>query len=210
MGGLGKIFDEYKNCSRCTLCETRTNLVFGDGSEDADIMVIGTAPGGNEDLEGIPFVGDSGTTLKLIAKDAKFRLQDTFITNIVCCRPTMPGDYGRPVDRDPTAKEIAACQERLHKTIYAVDPILIVALGRVALKTLTGSTSGILKTHGDILIATLPGRKTDLQYAVLPTLHPAYLMRNPDLSSGGWVEKVTDDLRKAREIVDRYKSLKSF
>lgn len=209
MKGLASVYEDYANCTACELASTRNELVFGDGPEDADIMIIGTGPGKDEDAKGVPFVGDSGDILKLFAKDSGLKLKDTFRTNIVCCRPFIINPKGWKEDRDPTEPEIRACAPRLVETIRIVDPILIIALGRVAMISLTRKRMGIRQVHGEVFTTKIPGKTTELTYAIMPTLHPAYLGRNPDMGARGWYQKVLADFRRAVAISERYESIKT-
>lgn len=210
MKGLAKLYEEWSGCTKCGLHETRKNLVFGEGPQNAKIMFIGLAPGGKEDEEGLPFIGESGGFLKkILMKKAKLKPEDVFFTNLVCCRPFVLDDRGQPKDRDPTVSEIAACMPRLLETIYIVDPIWIVCLGALAAGTLAKKKGfPITKKRGEMLpqySIHVPGKYlAEIVYPMQPVLHPAYLLRNPDIGRGGWIEQTINDLEKVRKDRDFY------
>ncbi len=160
---LAKIQTEMGDCQRCKLSEGRKTIVFGSGNPNADLMFIGEGPGADEDEQGLPFVGRAGKKLtEIIEKGMKLsRQDDTYICNIVKCRP--------PGNRDPEKEEIAACQPFLKQQVQAVRPKVIVALGKPASSTLLGRTVPITKERG-----------TWHEFEGVPlllTLHPAYLLR---------------------------------
>lgn len=200
LDALADLADEYERCTKCpALCQSRSEVVFGSGNVRADLMIIGEAPGEEEDGEGIPFVGKSGrllmdlirmrwpeterlTALKEIDDDDEFfdDLRDylddyIFWTNTTLC---WPGEG----NRTPSAKELKACKERLHKTIYAVDPMLILVAGKTALSTLVGKTMGIVQKRGTLLDLEIisPATGRPVRYAALATLHPSFLLRKGD------------------------------
>lgn len=219
---------EYKNCTKCELHETRNNVVFGIGNPDADIIIVAEAPGETEDISGYPLVGPSGQILDyLLAKtsedselnrlaksfpgkkmdkfgwtwpdfeEAKMALmKEVFYTNTVLCRP--------PENRNPYLKEIKACNDRLNETIYTIDPVIIIAAGKPSIETLLGKkVSSIQKICGRLVDITFHGKMIDITYPVMPILHPAFLMRNPDMGKkeGVW-ESTTRALTTARKIVE--------
>ena len=131
MSPLATFREEIGNCSKCPLHKTRTNLVFGEGSEQADIMFIGEAPGHEEDRQGRPFVGRSGKLLNKLLEEFNLRREDVFIANILKSRP--------PGNRDPKPEEVEACIPYLHRQIEIIAPRVLIALGRVAGQNLLGS-----------------------------------------------------------------------
>lgn len=183
----------WKDCRRCFLSKRRHNVVFGHGDPDADIIFISEAPGETEDETGIPFEGRAGELLNSLLSAAGIKRSSLFITNIVGCRP--------PNNREPIKDEKIACAQRLFRTIYIVDPLLVVAVGKVAFETLVkGRSWSIEKERGrmfsdpapEIRIAgerngaEIPGvmfpRKNGtltwpLTYDVVPIYHPAYILR---------------------------------
>lgn len=193
MKGLKTIAREWMGCQKCPLHEGRNTLVFGDGPQDAKIMIVGEAPGENEDLQGLPFVGQAGEVLNDLLKEAGIRRESVFLTNVVACRP--------PGNREPTNQEISACLPRLHDIIYTIDPLIIVAMGNVASWALTKKRS-ITANRGDISVISIPGVTRPVPYPVLLTLHPAFLLRNPDIGKGGWVDLVVEDLKLAAKVAN--------
>ena len=170
-----RIIEDIKSCRRCRLYKSRKNPVPGEGSLNPRIMFIGEAPGGREDETGRPFVGAAGRLLtNLIESIGLDRLKDTFITNVIKCRP--------PQNRDPTDEEIEACLPFLKRQLILIKPRLIVTLGRHAAKTifkLAGSKfRSMTSEHGKIFEGLLIlGFKT----TVIPTYHPAAALYNPAL-----------------------------
>jgi len=158
-------------CTRCKLSGGRTNLVFGVGRADADLMFVGEGPGRDEDLRGEPFVGRAGQLLtEIITKGMKMQREEVFIVNVVKCRP--------PNNRDPEPDEVAACRPFLERQIALVKPRVIVALGRVAAHALLGAGTPITQMRGNWYeYSGVP---------VMPTLHPAYLLRNPSEKRAVW------------------------
>lgn len=152
------------DCQRCKLAPHRTQIVYGVGNPDADLVFVGEAPGRDEDLSGEPFVGPAGQLLtEIIVKGMKIRREDVYIANIIKCRP--------PQNRNPEPDEIAACEPFLKHQLELVKPKAIVALGSFAAQCL-------LKTRTPI--SRLRGVWTSYQgVALMPTFHPAYLLRNP-------------------------------
>ncbi|MBI3768448.1 MAG: uracil-DNA glycosylase [Deltaproteobacteria bacterium] len=152
------------DCTRCKLAPHRTNLVFGVGNPAAELVFVGEAPGRDEDLRGEPFVGRAGQLLtEIITKGMKLRREDVYIANIIKCRP--------PQNRNPEPDEIASCEPFLVRQLALIRPKAIVALGTFAAQTL-------LKTRTPI--TRLRGAWTDYHgIPLMPTFHPAYLLRNP-------------------------------
>jgi uracil-DNA glycosylase family 4 len=152
-----------KSCRRCALCETRTNVVFGDGNPQAEIMLIGEGPGEQEDLSGIPFVGRAGKLLDDMLEMIDLDRNKLYIGNIVKCRP--------PKNRDPLNSEREACYPWLQEQIERIQPKLIVCLGRIAAMVLIKEDFKITKEHGQWF--EKDGRKYMALY------HPAALLRDP-------------------------------
>ena len=168
-------------CQRCALGSTRTNLVFGVGNPDARLMFIGEAPGEDEDLQGEPFVGKAGQLLtRIITQGMKLRRSDVYIANILKCRP--------PENRTPSPTEMALCREYLLDQIDIIRPSVIVALGATAMAGLTGSNVSISKVRGQFF------EWRGIQ--VMPTYHPAYLLRFPAAKRLVW-----DDIRKVMKAL---------
>jgi len=182
LGPLKSYYQEIKGCMKCALGATRTNFVFGEGSAEADLMLIGEAPGRDEDLKGIPFVGRAGQLLTLMLQSINLKREDVFIANVLKCRP--------PNNRDPQPDEIEKCEPYLLKQIEMISPKLIVTLGRFA-------SSSLLRTKS--ALGTL--REEVHRYNKVPLIviyHPAALLRNPQLKRQAWedLKKISDYLKK--------------
>lgn len=176
-------------CTKCPLSEGRTRTVFGEGELDTDLMFIGEGPGYDEDRQGKPFVGKAGQLLEKIINAIGLDRLDVYITNIVKCRP--------PRNRDPLPEEVSACRPYISEQIRLINPKVIVTLGRHSSQT-------ILKT-GDP-ISRLRGRFHRVDgIPVMPTYHPAYLLRNPAGKRDVWedVQKVRDHLKEHGTIYER-------
>lgn len=166
---------EISGCVACGLCKGRTQTVFGVGVMRARWMVIGEAPGEQEDLKGIPFVGRSGKLLdSMLAAVGHARDKDVFIANVIKCRP--------PGNRDPLPEEVAACSPYLMRQIALVQPEMILVVGRFAAQTLLGSDAKIGSLRGQRHEVTVDGRKIP----VVVSYHPAYLLRSPQEKTKAW------------------------
>lgn len=173
---------EIGDCPKCRLSKGRKNIVFGEGNQNAKIMFIGEGPGREEDIQARPFVGDAGKLLTSLINKMGFKREDVYIGNVVKCRP--------PSNRDPEEDEMAACSPFLEKQIEIIKPEVIVALGRISSHFLTRSK---------IPIGKLRGRFYDYKaIPVMPTFHPAYLLRNPKDKWLTWddVQKVLEKLKR--------------
>lgn len=160
---LEELSARLQGCQLCPLSEQRQNIVFGVGNPQADLVLVGEAPGREEDEKGFPFVGEAGRLLDRILFAMKLTRQDVYICNVIKCRP--------PSNRDPQPQEIAACEQFLKLQLAAIKPRLIIALGRFAAQTL-------LQTKDPI--GRLRGYWSEYQgIPLMPTYHPAYLLRNP-------------------------------
>jgi DNA polymerase len=168
---LKNVCQKMANCQLCQLAKTRHNLVFGDGNPHAQIVFVGEAPGADEDEQGLPFVGRAGQLLTdIIVKGMKLERKDVYICNILKCRP--------PGNRNPLPDEISMCEPFLKKQLQIISPKIICALGTFAAQTL-------LKT--DIPISALRGRFHSYEgIKLMPTYHPAYLLRNPAAKKSVW------------------------
>ena len=167
---LEEIRQEIGDCQRCKVWRHRTQIVFGVGNPEADLMFVGEAPGADEDAQGIPFVGRAGQLLTRIIEAIELDRQQVYIANILKCRP--------PRNRDPEPDEVEACEGFLFQQIRTVNPKIIVALGRYAAQTL-------LRTKTPI--SALRGKFVDFQGRFLiPTFHPSYLLRNPRAKREVW------------------------
>jgi DNA polymerase len=181
--GLEQVRDDLGDCRRCKLHEGRRNIVFGVGSPHARLMFVGEGPGAEEDRRGEPFVGRAGKKLDEMIAAIGLAREDVYIANIVKCRP--------PNNRDPQPDEIGSCSPFLKKQIAAIRPRVIVALGSPAAKTLLDTRVGITKLRGTWhSFAGVP---------VMPTFHPAYLLRAYTPENR---RKVWEDLKAARARID--------
>jgi len=171
---------EALGCTACRLAGTRKNVVFGVGSPTADLMFVGEAPGRDEDEQGEPFVGRAGQLLTDIIKAMKLTRDDVYIANVIKCRP--------PENRNPEPDEVEECRPFIQRQIALVQPKVIVALGRVGLQALTGKGYAISAVRGQWL--DYEGIK------LMPTYHPAYLLRTPSAKKDVWTDmkKVMSEL----------------
>ena len=177
---LRLIREELGDCTRCKLHAGRKTLVYGVGNPDAALMFVGEAPGRDEDLQGIPFVGRAGQLLTRIIESIDLRREDVYIANVIKCRP--------PDNRNPTPDEVRTCEPFLFAQVDAIRPRVIVALGSFAARTL-------LRTEESI--SRLRGRVFDYRGArLVPTFHPAFLLRSPDRKRDVW-----EDMKKIRAML---------
>jgi DNA polymerase len=159
-------------CEKCRLSKSRTQVVYGVGNPNADLMFIGEAPGRDEDLQGKPFVGRAGQLLTDIIKAMKLTRDDVYIANVIKCRP--------PENRNPEQDELDACRPHIRRQVEIIQPKVIVTLGRFALQSLTGKGFAVSAARGQWL--EYQGIK------VMPTYHPAYLLRNPAAKKEVWAD----------------------
>ena len=178
---LDLIRHDIGDCTRCKLHTLgRRQIVFGVGNPSADLMFVGEAPGADEDMQGIPFVGRAGQLLTKIIEAIDLRREDVYIANVIKCRP--------PENRNPDPDEVETCEPFLFRQIDAIKPKVIVALGTFAAKAL-------LKTQDSI--SRMRGRVYDYRGAkLIPTFHPAFLLRSPDRKRDVW-----EDMKKVRAIL---------
>ena len=183
---LSELRTEWEDCQRCSLSDERNLLVFGEGNPHADILFIGEAPGEEEDNQGIPFIGPAGGMFNdMIEAVGLDRDEDMFVTNVVCCRPTLESKDDRTggtkiENRNPNKEERESCRPRLLETVYQVDPLIIVASGNVALQAILSGAPKITAIQGHFQTMHLEGRHRPLRYAVMPIFHPSYLLRSHD------------------------------
>lgn len=229
---LAVLQNAWSNCRGCALHEERRNTVFGYGNPNAQIMIVGEAPGEHEDISGYPFVGKAGLLLdqylatvsarpeiiallkelnsiratsqaaerqknELRCQLREYLLEQFYFTNVVMCRP--------PENRDPLPDEVAACRTRLMEQIYLVDPVLIIAAGRVAAETILQKKVAITQARGELFDVTFQGRSMAYQYSMMAVLHPSYLARVNDFKQkGGETHKTYRDFLRAMHLVDEY------
>ncbi|MBN2028981.1 uracil-DNA glycosylase [bacterium] len=180
-GTLNELKEAIQDCQKCPLSETRTHLVFGCGNEHANLILIGEAPGRDEDLQGEPFVGRAGQLLDKILAAIGFQRKEIYIGNILKCRP--------PNNRDPLPEEIALCMPHLMKQIDIIQPKIILALGRISAQTLLKTSASL----GQLRSETLDFKGIPL----MVTYHPAALLRNPH-----WKQPVWEDVQRLRNLYD--------
>jgi DNA polymerase len=167
--------------AECSLAATATNLVFADGNAEAGLVLVGEAPGAEEDLAGKPFVGESGKLLdRMLASIGLTRERDLLITNLIPWRP--------PGNRPPTDTEINTCLPFLRRHLTLLRPRLIVTLGAISTRALTGREDGIRRLRGRWQSVTVPGLPQ--QIPTLPMLHPAYLLRTPGAKKDAWADLI--------------------
>jgi uracil-DNA glycosylase family 4 len=164
---LVALLQEMREGHECPLVASRTNLVFGAGNADADLMFVGEAPGRVEDEQGLPFVGRAGKLLDELLEEVGLARNDVFITNILCCRP--------PGNRDPQPEEIEACKPFLYRKIELIRPRVVCTLGNFSTKLLTRSNRGIMSVRGRPQVHELGGSWVRLY----PLCHPAAALRTP-------------------------------
>jgi uracil-DNA glycosylase family 4 len=178
---LSQVREIALGCPRCGLAKTRTHVVFGEGRENADVMVVGEAPGQDEDRSGRPFVGRAGRLLDLVLMSSGFAREDVYICNVLKCRP--------PQNRNPQPDEVSACSPYLLRQVELVQPRVILAFGNFAAQTLLGT---------DLPMGKLRGRTHQYRgVPLVPTYHPAACLRHP-----AWVRSVWEDLQRARDVLD--------
>ena len=164
---LRAVYEEARGCVRCPLHQTRTQVVFGAGNADAELMFIGEAPGANEDRLGLPFVGQAGKLLDKLLGEIGLERGDVWICNVLKCRP--------PGNRDPQPNEIESCQGYLRSQVELIEPKLICSLGNFSTKLLRGDTTGITRLHGQLQELTIGDRAVRLY----PLYHPAAALYTP-------------------------------
>jgi DNA polymerase len=177
---LDAIRSDLGECTRCALHAGRTMLVFGVGNPDADLVFVGEAPGRDEDLQGVPFVGRAGQLLTKIIASIGLTRDEVYIANAVKCRP--------PGNRNPEPGEVQTCEPFLFRQLDVIRPKVVVALGAFAIHTLLGTDRPISRLRGQIY--EYRGAK------LVPTFHPAFLLRSPDKKREVW-----EDMKKVRALL---------
>ena len=171
---------DANQCRKCKLCQNRTNVVFGTGNKQADLMFIGEGPGADEDKQGVPFVGKAGKLMNMAFEAIGLKREEVYIANIVKCRP--------PGNRNPEDDEATACLNYLRNQVILVKPKIVVLLGSVALKNILGKEYGITASRGKWV------EKRGIWY--MPTWHPAALLRDEN--------KKIDFIMDLKEVMRRY------
>jgi uracil-DNA glycosylase len=177
---------ETAGCVRCPLAETRTQVVFGSGNPDAELMLVGEAPGFHEDQEGLPFAGQAGELLGRLLAGIGLDRADVYLANVLKCRP--------PQNRDPLEEEIAACEPHLFRQIELVQPRVVATLGNFATKLLSGRSFGITRVHGQEHEVALGGTSLLLY----PLYHPAAALYTPSM-----LRALEDDFSRLPDLLGR-------
>jgi uracil-DNA glycosylase family 4 len=164
---LKAVYEEARVCTQCPLHQTRTNVVFGAGNADADLMFVGEAPGANEDRMGLPFVGQAGKLLDKLLAEIGMDRKEVWICNTLKCRP--------PDNRDPHPNEIEACQDYLRRQVDLLEPVVICTLGNFSTKLLRADSTGISRLHGREEVRIIGPRAVRLY----PLYHPAAALYTP-------------------------------
>ena len=180
--GLQVVRDDLGDCKRCKLAPSRTNLVYGVGNPDAELVFVGEAPGADEDAQGEPFVGKAGQLLTKMIEAMGYTRDDVYICNVLKCRP--------PGNRNPEPDEVASCEPFLKRQLAAIRPRMIVALGKFAAQCLLRDDTPITRLRG--------GFRSYEGIPLMPTLHPAYLLRDPSKKKLAW-----DDLKAVNAALAR-------
>jgi DNA polymerase len=182
---LKHVYEQARGCQRCPeLAATRTQVVFGAGNADADLMFVGEAPGANEDRMGRPFVGQAGKLLSQLLVDVGLERADVFITNVLLCRP--------PGNRDPHPGEIENCRGYLFEELEHIEPRVVCTLGNFATKLLRGDNAGISRVHGRAEVRVLGPRAVRLY----PLFHPAAALYTPRM-----LEVLREDFARIPELL---------
>jgi uracil-DNA glycosylase family 4 len=183
---LAAFGDQVAGCTRCRLAQTRTQVVFGVGDPQADLMFVGEAPGFHEDQQGLPFVGQAGKLLDRLLEGIGLSRQAVYIANVLKCRP--------PGNRDPAPDEIESCEPHLFRQIELIQPLVIATLGNFATKLLSGKQLGITRVHGQEQPTTIAGR----QVLLYPLYHPAAALYTPAM-----LRVLEEDFRRIPELLGR-------
>jgi DNA polymerase len=186
----GTELDQYAaqiaDCTRCRLAQGRTQVVFGVGNPEADLMFVGEAPGFHEDKQGYPFVGQAGKLLDQLLGGIGMSREDVYIGNVIKCRP--------PGNRDPMPDEIEACESHLFRQVELIEPKLVGTLGNFATKLLSGKQTGITRVHGQEQQVVLGGR----QVILYPLYHPAAALYTPAM-----LNVLQEDFARIPELLGR-------
>ena len=177
---------EIAGCTRCRLAEGRTQVVFGNGNPDADLMFVGEAPGFHEDKQGFPFVGQAGKLLDQLLAGIGLARDMVFVANVLKCRP--------PGNRDPMPDEIEACESHLFRQVELIEPKVVATLGNFSTKLLSGKQTGITRVHGQVQEVTL-GSRSVLLY---PLYHPAAALYTPSM-----LNVLREDFARIPELLGR-------
>jgi uracil-DNA glycosylase family 4 len=184
MEALSAFADQVSACTRCRLAQGRTQVVFGVGNPEADLMFVGEAPGFHEDRQGVPFVGQAGKLLDNLLAGIGLERSEVYIANVLKCRP--------PGNRDPQPDEIESCEPHLFRQIELIQPRVVATLGNFATKLLSGKPTGITRVHGQEQEVTLGGNRVLLY----PLYHPAAALYTPAM-----LKVLQEDFRRIPELI---------
>ncbi len=186
---MEELAKKIKDCQKCPLSQTRKKAVPGEGSHNSIVMFVGEAPGGDEDREGLPFIGRAGQLFTRILQSVQIERKEVFITNIVKCRP--------PENRNPNKNEIEICLPYLESQIALINPKIIVTLGSVPTKCLLSTDDAISRLRGQ-WFPWLGGIK------VFPMFHPSYLLRHQETTPGSPKELTWRDIQELKRVLDKF------
>lgn len=186
---MEELADKIRKCQKCPLSQTRKKAVPGEGSHNTIIMFVGEAPGGDEDREGLPFIGRAGQLFTRILQSVQIERKDVFITNIVKCRP--------PENRNPNKSEIEICLPYLESQIALINPRIIVTLGSVPTKCLLSTDDAISRLRGQ-WFPWLGGIK------IFPMFHPSYLLRHQETTPGSPKELTWRDIQELKRMLNKF------
>lgn len=187
---LREYAEQTSTCTRCALAAGRTQVVFGSGGPNADLMFVGEAPGFHEDQQGVPFVGQAGKLLDRLLGGIGLTRAGVYVANTVKCRP--------PGNRDPVPVELAACEPHLFRQIELIQPTLVATLGNFATKLLSGRPAGITRVHGQPQAVTLGSRNVSLY----PLYHPAAALYTPSM-----LKVLEEDFARIPELLEQAQEL---
>ncbi len=182
---LSDMLVELQNCTRCPLHLSRTNVVLGDGNPCSEVMLVGEAPGRQEDLQGKPFVGKAGQLLDKMLASVGLSRDHLYITNVLKCRP--------PNNRDPLPEELSSCKPFLIRQVRLLEPKVVLTLGRYSLWTFLSRGVKISQVRGKLFYTEFASKKL----IILPTFHPAFVLRNPK-----YEPIYKRDFQRLRELID--------
>lgn len=186
---MEELAEKIRDCQKCPLSQTRKKAVPGEGSHNSVVMFVGEAPGGDEDKEGLPFIGRAGQLFTRILQSVQIERKDVFITNIVKCRP--------PQNRNPNKSEIEICLPYLESQIALINPKIIVTLGSVPTKCLLNTDDAISRLRGQ-WFPWLGGIK------IFPMFHPSYLLRHQETTPGSPKELTWRDIQELKRMLNKF------
>ena len=186
---MAELAEKIRNCQKCPLSQTRKKAVPGEGNHNSIVMFVGEAPGGDEDREGLPFIGRAGQLFTRILQSVQIERKDVFITNIVKCRP--------PENRNPNKSEIEICLPYLESQIALINPKIIVTLGSVPTKCLLSTDDAISRLRGQ-WFTWLGGIK------IFPMFHPSYLLRHQEATPGSPKELTWRDIQELKRMLNKF------